>query len=532
MQRIIILLILGLIFGGLTAQNNVGFKYQGVLRDGEGVKKNHPIEVLIYIRTEGGVDIYKEKHDAKTSEFGSFSVEVGGGDVDTSALFSSLSDINWLEGNYALKVTLVDDRGEHEFDESPILIPPYAAKTKGAESIMVGTAQIFGSSEGAALIEGTDWQVVSRLHYDPIEAIFRSFPIPDGYTREYWLGFREGNSISPDCSEDGPEFRFYHAWANRPGHQFKLNLDWGSALQGKTWWVQIPPFSSYPDQNFTPHWKLEARMPTSCSDRQAVVYGIWVMAVDKLDGQTPSVNLSTDQQAGRGTVHFLGGPERGGILVQPGGEIEIHNALEIDLQDYSGPGGRDALYIRASPDNQAGVILVNKPELAVWNMVTAEHANFLCNQLRASSAEIGGTTSTGILVVRGADIIERVHSDQKLQPGEVISLDLDRTNSVSRSQRAYDRTVLGVVSGAGGIRHGMELTQEGVLDGEVPVAIAGRVKVKITGNIVPGDLLTTSDKPGYAMKAKNRRKRDGAVIGKALGYPDAEGLVLMLVLAR
>ena len=101
-----------------------------------------------------------------------------------------------------------------------------------------------------------------------------------------------------------------------------------------------------------------------------------------------------------------------------------------------------------------------------------------------------------------------------------------------RSTKAYDRTVLGVVSGAGGVSAGMELQQEGLLEGNTSFAIAGRVYVKVTGKVQPGDLLTSSNVPGHAMKSKNRKKERGAVIGKALSFPNEEGLVLMLVQTR
>jgi len=92
--------------------------------------------------------------------------------------------------------------------------------------------------------------------------------------------------------------------------------------------------------------------------------------------------------------------------------------------------------------------------------------------------------------------------------------------------------VTGVVSGAGGIQPGIGLTQEGIFQGNTKVALGGKVKVKVVGKVQPGDLLTSSSTPGCAMAVKNRRKAFGAVIGKALAAPDAEGLVLMLVMMR
>jgi hypothetical protein len=144
----------------------------------------------------------------------------------------------------------------------------------------------------------------------------------------------------------------------------------------------------------------------------------------------------------------------------------------------------------------------------------------------------GISRSRCVEVTGGCDIVENVNSVQTLQSGEVIVTDPSNPNQVLRSNKAYDRLTIGVVSGAGGITHGVMLSQEGVLDGNVSFAIAGRVKVKVVGAVAPGDLLTTSSVAGHAMVAKSKRKREGAIIGKALTIPDEQGLVLMLVTAR
>jgi hypothetical protein len=72
-----------------------------------------------------------------------------------------------------------------------------------------------------------------------------------------------------------------------------------------------------------------------------------------------------------------------------------------------------------------------------------------------------------------------------------------------------------------------------IASGDYPVALSGRVYVKAdnsNGKIEPGDFLTTSAKPGYAMKVKNVKKATGAIIGKAMtSLEDNEGLVLVLI---
>ena len=58
----------------------------------------------------------------------------------------------------------------------------------------------------------------------------------------------------------------------------------------------------------------------------------------------------------------------------------------------------------------------------------------------------------------------------------------------------------------------------------------GYVKVdERNGGIIPGDMLTTSEKPGCAMKVINWDDARGAIIGKALTQVDENGYVLVLV---
>ena len=101
------------------------------------------------------------------------------------------------------------------------------------------------------------------------------------------------------------------------------------------------------------------------------------------------------------------------------------------------------------------------------------------------------------------------------------------------SERAYDHRVAGIVSGANGIKPGITLHQEGALEGGQNVALSGRVYAladAASGPIKPGDLLTTSDIPGHAMKVTDHAKAQGAIIGKAMGaLEEGRGTVLVLV---
>ena len=92
----------------------------------------------------------------------------------------------------------------------------------------------------------------------------------------------------------------------------------------------------------------------------------------------------------------------------------------------------------------------------------------------------------------------------------------------------------GIISGAGGVKPGMLMGQKGSsADGAFPVALTGRVYVwadASNGPIQPGDLLTTTDAPGHAMKVTDYARAHGAIIGKAMtSLQEGTGLVLVLV---
>jgi hypothetical protein len=149
-----------------------------------------------------------------------------------------------------------------------------------------------------------------------------------------------------------------------------------------------------------------------------------------------------------------------------------------------------------------------------------------------------GTAQVDILeIVGGADVAEpfEISGDEKPRPGMVVSIDPSRPGKLRIAEKAYDRTVAGVISGANGVNAGLTLQQKGTqADGTVPVALTGRVWVECdasaNGAIQPGDLLTSSDSAGFAMKATDYERAHGAIIGKAMtSLEGGQGLVLVLV---
>ena len=148
-----------------------------------------------------------------------------------------------------------------------------------------------------------------------------------------------------------------------------------------------------------------------------------------------------------------------------------------------------------------------------------------------------GTVKCSVLkLTGGSDIAEPfdVKKTDVVKAGMVLVIDPENPGKLQISEKAYDRSVAGIISGAGGIEPGVLMGQSNsVADGEYPVAMTGRVYCwadATNGPIQPGDLLTTSDSPGHAMKVTDYTKAQGAVIGKAMSsLKEGQGLVLVLV---
>jgi|GEM_PF-6681632 len=153
------------------------------------------------------------------------------------------------------------------------------------------------------------------------------------------------------------------------------------------------------------------------------------------------------------------------------------------------------------------------------------------------NVSIAGTVDSKDMKIRGgSDLAELfdITGSESIIPGMVVAIDAENPGALRIADQAHDKTVAGVISGAGGINSGLVLGQEGsIADGEYAVALTGRVYVyadSSNGEIEPGDLLTTSNVPGFAMKVTNHDKAQGAIIGKAMTPVDAEtGLVLVLI---
>ena len=172
-------------------------------------------------------------------------------------------------------------------------------------------------------------------------------------------------------------------------------------------------------------------------------------------------------------------------------------------------------------DVQFGSLLSGLTSVSFYNATDGAYMHIHC-----SSITIHG----------GADLAEPFEfssREKEIPEGSVVVIDDRNPGQLKLSDHAYDTRVAGVVSGANGVNPGIQMQQEGLLEGGKNVSLTGRVYVQAVasnGAIKPGDLLTTSSTPGSAMKVSNHAKAQGAILGKAMtGLGEGKGMVLVLV---
>jgi len=208
---------------------------------------------------------------------------------------------------------------------------------------------------------------------------------------------------------------------------------------------------------------------------------------------------------------------------------------------------------RVELGTQGGGTMVLRNNTAIGTIAVDAENNFNAGQIQVKQefGQVGvgiygdygdgkGRVVTDVLqITGGSDLSESFDIDagpthDAIEPGLVVSIDPVNAGKLVVTDRAYDRRVAGIVSGAGGVAPGMVMGQAGTLaSGEHPVALTGRVYVKAdagNGAIQPGDLLTTSTVPGHAMRVDDPARAQGAILGKAMtSLESGRGMVLVLV---
>lgn len=227
------------------------------------------------------------------------------------------------------------------------------------------------------------------------------------------------------------------------------------------------------------------------------------------------------------------------VQVDNGTEFRVFANKAIVIGSNWGTPQPDALFIGATRTIVNDTLLMNGGRIKMSESGTMSFFTGTTEKVRidANVNGDGRVTTDELEIVGGSDLAEYFDVSAALVediiPGKLVSVKGDN-GSLALSTTKRDRKVVGVISGANGVKSGMFMGQKGsIANGDYPIALTGRTYVYATaenGPIEAGDFLTSSSKPGYAMKVKKMKKAQGAIVGKALtSLTDGEGFVLVLV---
>ena len=207
---------------------------------------------------------------------------------------------------------------------------------------------------------------------------------------------------------------------------------------------------------------------------------------------------------------------------------EFRHAYSGGLQINANAGGGWA-DISLQTDNTTRVFIESGGNVGIGTTTPSRKLTVRGNLLLESE-------STGAAVVElgeGLDYAEGFNVTDKnaVKPGTVLVIDPECPGKLTVSNKAYDSRVAGIAAGSKGLGSGVRL---GVGQFDCDVALAGRVYCNVDATetgVEPGDLLTTSATPGYAMKAVEYMRAQGATLGKAMERlgKGQKGQILVLV---
>jgi len=263
------------------------------------------------------------------------------------------------------------------------------------------------------------------------------------------------------------------------------------------------------------------------------------------------------KSAGKSGTAVLGHATASGIddISNIGGRFQADGKYGIGVMGATGSSGDGARYggyfVANWGDEAVGVygkgfgigVKGESNNVAVYAEATHSHGTGLLAKGGSSAfaADLWGKVmirelSTGNPVMElgaGLDYSEGfdVSENKVISPGSVLIIDPENPGKLTLSAEPYDSKVAGIVAGAKGLGSGVRL---GVDQFDHDVALAGRVYCNVDATemgIEPGDLLTTSDIPGYAMKATDYARAQGAILGKAMEGLERgkKGQILVLV---
>lgn len=170
-----------------NAQNSgLGFNYQAVVRNANGVllaDTTINLRVSLYPGQEAATPTWVEIQTPRTDMSGSFAINVGSGNRDASSIVSNYTDVNFAAIYYWLKIEIQEGSAYREVSFSRLPSSPYAEVAHNAILFPPGMVSPFAGDSIPAGWLLCDGSAISRTEYaDLYSAIGVCWGIGDGST--------------------------------------------------------------------------------------------------------------------------------------------------------------------------------------------------------------------------------------------------------------------------------------------------------------------------------------------------------------
>ena len=223
-------------------------------------------------------------------------------------------------------------------------------------------------------------------------------------------------------------------------------------------------------------------------------------------------------------------PDGAGVWGESGAGSGVYGVGAAGAGVWGTSTGYDGVHGETSAKQHAGVSGTHTAGgIAVFGSSSGVAGHFEGNVNVTGTHTVGGDV---VLLNQAQDCAEDFDvAESGLAAGTVVVM--SENGSIRSCDTEYATTVVGIISGAGGLRPGITLGKRPSPTPRMPVALIGRVYCKVDAARSPisvGDLLTTSTTQGHAMRASDPSRAFGSVIGKALGgLAKGRGMIPVLV---
>lgn len=197
----------------------------------------------------------------------------------------------------------------------------------------------------------------------------------------------------------------------------------------------------------------------------------------------------------------------------------FHGEVEGDI-DGTALRAKKLYYSRSfgsAPNENDPLKYVSATDLNETNTIVARDnsGNFAANIMTGTATQ-----------ARYADLAERYESDSMYEPGTVVIFGGSKEITITNLES--DHRVAGVVS----TNPAYEMNVSPETEDFLPVALRGKVPVKIIGKVSKGDVLVSSTEPGYAVSAgSGTGVNASAIVAKSLEDRDdiGPGVVMAVI---